>query len=270
MMRIFLWFAFLFFPTLLLGTDLRPWYPRYAELQPYILYRLQQFNRVSAKGHDFKRASLDHFLHFSLSGSIEPISVEIETAFANTRHQTFNFSDVRFTGRYQWLSDTVGDSASLVTGMTFTQSNKISRHDLSQFYHGGIQAEAHAALGKEWSCEQFWTSRIWGVLGLGFADLGSPWLRGDISWEINDWDRHSLGLFIHTLWGLGTHNLHHHKHFHGYGPIRHRSIDVGIEYNHTFEWGGIISLGYARRVFAHNFPQQANLGFFRFNYPFGL
>lgn len=251
------------------GTELKPWYPRYLEIQPQAECVYRHYPTIRTGDGTYHHSTDDEFLHLSLLGAYDKYCVEIESTFAATRHRTFGFCDVRLTGRYQILDDVVGDPLSLVLGATIIQSCKIAVHDISCFYHGDIAAEFTLAAGKEVICEQFWTSRAWAVAGMGCADVGSPWIRGDLGWEHNFYDSHQLELWLHSIWGLGGNNLHPY-HFRGYGPIEHGSIDLGIEYRYVFECGPVLGLGYSYRVYAWNFPSYANTLNISFLYPFGL
>ncbi len=257
-------------PVLLNATDFKPWYPRNLELQPQATYSYQSYQTVDTVHGFAHRPAYNDFLDLSLSGAYSQYAIELETLLAATRHRSFGFADLRFTGRYQWLDDVIGDPCTLTTGLTLTQVFSQSRHDNSFFYHGGIEVEAHVAAGRELSCREFWQSRYWGVLGFGVADEGSPWVRANLSWEHNWWDTMSATVFLESLWGFGGEGLHLNKHFHGYGPIHHQSIDLGFRYSYTLECGGVATCGYARRFYALNCPRCVSEWCVSFLYPFGL
>lgn len=265
-----LFFLILSLSSILGATERMPWYPRYLELQPRATYRFQEYSKVDTKEGTRHHGSHDHFLHLSLSAAYDRWCAEIEATGAATRHENFNLADLSLTGRYLWLDDVVGDAVSLTTGLTVTQVITLARHDISCFYHGGIEVEGHVAVGKELTlCEEFWRSRLWGVVGFGVADLGSPWVRANMAWEHNVWDRHRVRLFVASLWGLGHRDLKIH-HFRGFGPIRHQLIDLGLLYGYHFECGFSVDVGYAYRVYARNCPLQANQFLVSLLYPFGL
>lgn len=253
-----------------MATDLKPWYSRYLEIQPKATYLYQHYNSINDGHHNASRTSNNNFLTLSVGGAYDIYSVELETTLAATHHRSFGFCDFKLTGRYQWLDDVVGDPVSLVTGVTVIQDFKIARNDISCFYHGGIEGEFHVAVGREKVCEQFWTSRWWGVGVFGIADIGSPWIRADLGWDRNWWDVHEIGLRMYTLWGLGGERLNLEKHFHGYGPIHHQSIDLCINYHYHSECYGIFGAGYAYRVYARNCPSYVNMVELSYLYPFGL
>ena len=66
----------------------------------------------------------------------------------------------------------------------------------------------------------------------------------------------------------GNKNIRPH-HFTGYGKIRHRSVDVGLRYTIGLKCGATFCLQYARRIYAYNFPENANLAFVELFYPLG-
>jgi hypothetical protein len=251
------------------AADLKPWYTRYLEIEPTAAYVFQTYPSVSAAHGSGRYHSDDNFLTLSAAGAYDRWSLELETTFAATHHRSFGFCDVCLTGRYQWLDDVIGDPVSLVTGLTVIHDSKIARNDISCFYHGQTACEFHMAAGHEMVCEEFWASRLWGVLGLGIADQGSPWIQIDAGWDCNWLDVHEMEIELRSLWGLGTHALHVHR-FHGYGPIRHQSIDLGFNYHYYLESGGILGIGYYYRLYALNCPRQANILGLSFLYPFGL
>jgi hypothetical protein len=263
---------FLLLPLLLLsytlhGTELLPWFSRDLIIPLQATYTYQTYPYLhSPKGHFGKRAR-DHFLNLSASLAYENLSAEIEFLFADTRKQHTTLDCARLAGRYRVLNDIVGDPLSLVVGATITKAFSHSLKDPSSFHHGRIEAELHVAFGRETPVEALWWSRWWGVAGIGIGDHGSPWLHGDIAIEKNWCDRHQVRLFVNTLWGLGNDNLQPGHRFHGYGPLRHRSIDLGLRYSYVFESGWIISAGYAHRIYARNFPAHANLYTISLLYP---
>jgi hypothetical protein len=254
----------------LCATDLSPWYTRYLEIQPKASYEYQFYSTVNDSNKAKHYSSQNHFLNMSLSGAYDRWCLEFESNFADTRHRSFSFSDVRLTLRYQWLDDVLGDPISLISGCTLIQDVKWARNDISCFYHGCFEGEFHLAAGKETSCEQFWMSRLWGLLGFGMADEGSPWIQGSLNWDHNWWDFHKVNMSILSLWGLGGNNLNLARPFKGYGSIGHYSIDLAVSYQYTFDFGGMFGVEYAYRLYAHNCPARVNTFGVNFIYPFGL
>lgn len=254
----------------LAATDYRPWFGNTLEIETCAACQLQGYRKVSTGEGTKHHPAIDLFFDLSAATSFDFLAAELEAVATDTRYRRFGMDCIKLTGRYRWLNDIVGDPVSLVTGLSIAQVFKPGLRNLSSFHHGGIECEAHVAVGRERSFMQYWFSRYWAVLGVGIADMGYPWIRGDYAWEYNFCEKHILRLFANSLWGLGYHHLHHVNHFHGYGSIRHQSIDLGARYSFLFNWGGTLSLEYAYRVFARNCPKGVNIAYLSLCYPFGL
>lgn len=267
--RIFCILFSLFFSNLF-ATDLNPWYGRDLEIETNAIFRYQRYYVIKTPSRNLRYHSNDQFYTVNAGLSAFDFRAELEATLANTRKQNPAFDNARLTVRYKVWNDILGDFLTLTPGITLTQACKHSVHDLSSFHHGKLEAEFHLAFGREFSCAEFWYRRFWGVVGIGTADVGSPWLRGDFNWEENWCDQQQLRLFILTLWGLGGNNIHCRHSFKGYGPIHHQSIDLGVGYSYLFEFGAKVSLDVTHRVYAYNFPSQANQFVLSVFYPFGF
>lgn len=264
--------AALLLPALLSATDLTPWLTKDFEFQPRVSGLFQHYPRIARTHGHTHQSGNDQFYTFSLGLSAFNWSGEVESTLAHTRRQDYLCDNIRITGRYRWLDDIPGEDAiSLTTGLTLIKAFRHSVFDVSSFHHGEYEGEVHAAIGQELSqCQNFWATRWWGVLALGQGNHGSPWIRTETAWEKNWCDIHQLRLFAHSLWGLGRGSLPCPGHFHGYGPIAHQSIDLGLRYTHLFDFSGVLSIQYAYRVYASNFPENTSLLLLSFVYPFGL
>lgn len=258
-------------PVFMHGTDLMPWLSRDYEIQLRPTFQYASYRKIESPHRDIHHSGNPRF--YTVSGGISryDLSGEVEATLANSHpRQNPACDNFRVTARYRLLNDVGGnDPISLVTGLTLTQAFKHSVRDPSSFHHGKGEAELHLSIGREKPCEQFWLSRWWGVLGFGCADQGSPWVRLDFDWERNWWDVHQVRLYAHTLWGLGHHDFNSIKTFHGYGPIGHQSVDLGIRYSYLL-CSGMLSIEYAYRVYSQNFPSHVNLFTISFLYPIGL
>lgn len=264
-----LWLGLLLFvPQLLVGTELMPWFSRDFEIQTRATYLYQHYDRINKSSHhSFSYHAHDHFLGLSAGISACDLSAEVELQAANTRRER-GLECLRLTGRYLLSNDILDDCISSAVGFTLTEVSHCALRDPSVFHHGRIEGEFHLSFGKELSCLNFWSSRFWGVVGIGIADRGWPWLRADAVFEKNWCDQHQISLFVHTLWGLGHHDIS--RCFHGYGNIQHRSVDLGFKYTYLLECGMTASFAYSHRVYAVNFPAQANIFAVSILYPFGL
>jgi len=253
------------------ATELKPWHDTIYSTEFNGSCLIQQFNQLDTNCGLKNRSEIDAFYTFGALGVAEAnTTVELELSALNSRHKKFGFSSLKATARYFLFNDVIGDPVSLAIGASCSTIFKAARNNIATFDHGGIAGEVHAAIGKEYSCEQFWVSRIWGVLGLGIADVGYPWARANLVWEYNRWEIHQLRIFANTLWGFGNKNLPFHSSFHGYGKVGYQAIDVGARYGYILPSNVFLGIEYAYRVFGRNCPVCVNLFKIEFNYPFSL
>lgn len=253
------------------ALELKPWFDPMVELQNRTSVIAQLYNAIDTKEGLEKHPAGNFFLDYELYTTLlQNWSVEIEAIGAATRQRSFGFDSVSLTGRYLWLDDVVGDPASLTTGLTIYKVFKPSRRDLSIIHHGGIEAELHTAVGKEISCREQWNTRTWAVGGIGMGDLGSAWIRADGHWEHKWCARHFLRLSLLSLWGLGHRSLNHLSHFHGYGPIQHRSIDAALRYGFLGRYGIVLNAEYSFRLYAKNCPAYVHYFLLILDYPISL
>lgn len=242
------------------GTEYQPWIGNYYEFEWRNDLLYQSYNKINSKHF----GSNDLFLHASLSNAIgENYSVELETTAARTHRQDWNIDNLRLAGRYVWLDDIAGDPLTVTGGLVLTQAFIPSLEDVSSFHHGRREAELFVSFGKENSEKELWENRWWGVVGIGFADKGSPWIRADVDYEFQYCEADEIRVFLNSLWGLGNKSIHVHD-FKGYGPIAHQSIDIGLRYTRELEYCGHFFVEYAFRPYAKNFPTHTNrvlLGF---------
>lgn len=277
--------AFLCFALSLISSlsarELSPWFSKQLEieLRSSCLYQAYPAVQSPSQSHSSK----DIFLTFGTESSIDSslfsffgfpdigeISGEIELIFADTHHRPFGFDSAQATLRNLWLNDGIGDPVSLSTGLTIIQACQRSLHDPSSFHHGKFEAEFHLAVGKEHICFSTWTTRWWGIGALGTADAGSPWLRANAAFEwLTQDQRQIFRVFMDTLWGFGQNNFHYKK-FHGYGPVRHQSVDLGIRYTYDFDIWGLLGLEYSYRVYAKNFPMETSRLLATYTFPLGF
>lgn len=253
------------------AADLKPWFGNDYDAEIHFSTLYQNYKGVEAPHHRYsKRNENDVFFNFSLEYPYQRYCGEFEAILAHTRHQNCRWDNFQFTGRYKWLDDNEGDPVSLVIGLTFIEPFSRALHDISSFHHGHIEGEINLSFGKQYgSClNEDWVYRWWNVVSFGVADVGSPWMWEDVAFEHNLYSVHRIRYFLHSLWGFGKNNLSE-KHFKGYGSIQHRSVDLGIRYSYNLGCRGSLSIQYARRVYAHNFPDNANLVLFEYNLPFG-
>jgi hypothetical protein len=258
-------------PFLMHATELKPWYGNSLVLESRSKVLYQQFNKL-ATTHDRKYVSNDVFLTESLNVYLAQYAAEVEMTLAKTHKQHFNIDCLRLTGRYQFMDTVIDDPYSLVAGLTITQAGKPALYDPASFHHGLVNFEAHLSVGKEIASYHTWLHRYFTVLGVGISSgppKSKPWFRADFGYLHNFCDAQQIELFINTLFGLGRHNLKVHS-FRGYGPVRHQSVDLGVRYTKVLECGAKLIGEYSYRVWAKNFPKNANRVEIAMYYPLGL
>lgn len=271
MAQIRLLLTFLCLPFLCEATDLKPWFRDEYEVEFRTTALYQNYDKLSAPNHDHrKRQANDTFLTLSAAFPFRRYCGEAEATAAWTRKQSSCWDNFRLTGRYQIFNEHEDDALSLVAGLTLTEPFSRALHDVSSFHHGHFEAEATLAFGKKYGCycstDYLW--RWWGVAGIGQAEQGSPWARGDLALELKYCDSYHVRLLVNTLWGMGGDDLNPHR-FKGYGRIKHRSVDAGVRFGYETCCWGTVSIQYLRRVYALNFPEDANLLLVEYYLPFG-
>jgi len=261
--------AFIFLKLSCIATELQPWFEEPLLVHSRLSYTFQTYKSVAVAKGSSRKLSDDSFVHTSLAANFDSYALEVEALTAQTSHRNFGWDTVKATGRYQLMDDVLADPVSLTAGLSIGKAWKQAVHDLSSFHHGRFETEFHLACGKETSRDWLWTSRFWGVAALGLADSGSPWLRFDSSLERNYSDLFQVRFSVDTLWGLGKRGLHLSRHFHGYGSINHQSVDLATRLSYFFvDVGGSLSLEYAYRAYAKNFPKNTSRLTVQLYYPF--
>jgi hypothetical protein len=248
-----------------------PWLDRDFEvnLRPSFLY--QYYRIIDASPHVLHPRANDKFYTLSASLAALGIEGEVETTLASTAYQRPALDNVCLAARYQFLTDVSGqDPVSLVCGALFIQAFRHSVRDPSSFHHGKCEGELFVSLGKEKSWYDFWTTRVWGMLSLGTADKGSSWMRGEIFAEKNCPEKSQMKVFLRSLCGFGRHAFSSIKPFEGYGPLRHRSVDIGASYSRDLDGYGQLDIAYSYRVYARNFPRNAQSLLLRWTYSLSI
>lgn len=265
-------FSWLSFCPQAVSQELSPWYSRDFEIKPTATYTYRNSSSIASKSHAFYKPLYGHFYKFAVQVPIFNWSGGCGLLFANGRDRAFGIDNSFLSGCYRFMDDTAGfDPISLVVGGTLVFASKAALQDRSSFHHGRLEALFHVSAGKEWSDEQFWLHRLWASALLGLSDVGSPWWQVQLAWEQNREGIDRFSLYLSGLYGCGGATLKPHaSHFHGYGPIAHRSVDVGARYTCYFDAGAEASFEYRHAIYAFNFPRNTNCYSCRFSYPFGL
>jgi len=199
----------------------------------------------------------------------ESFSLELEAMAARSRKQSGCIDHLKATGRFMMMNDIIGDLFSLILGGSFIQSFVPSLHDPSSFHHGRSECECFISIGKEAASGTEWVQRGWAFGGIGFAERGVPWVRGEVAYEFKTGEQFQWRLFMTGLKGMGQKSLRLHD-FNGYGSINHASADLGLRLLYEIPFFGNVSLEYARRIYARNFPCRVNQFLIRLFYLNGL
>lgn len=257
------------------GRDIRPWFDNESEIQLRTTLLYQNYNAIAtAKPTKLNYHAHDAFMTFSAAFPLNHYCGELTATAACTHHQRRHWDNFRATGKYQWLDEADGAPFSSVVAIIVGEALSRGLHDISSFHHGHLEGEVDLSFGQRYGmgCHpEDYIYAWWGCLGIGTADQGSAWYRGDAACEYHFDHYQAVRCFVNTLWGAGTKNIpkHYEKKFKGYGNIRHRSVDLGVRYIYNADCWGTLSLQYARRVYAHNFPQDVNLLLFEYCYDYG-
>lgn len=269
--KYFLLFCSLLMPSqVFMDDDLAPWFTRQFEIRSSATYSFRSCTSIASKNASFREKLQGSFFDFKASIPIIDWSLGTKLLFANTTKRKFGIDHFRSDVRYQIMDDTAGFNAfSLVVGSSIAFASKAALNDPISFHHGRLENEYSLSIGKELESGQFWSSRLWGAFILGIADVGSPWAKSVLAFEKNDSDSKKIGIYLLGLTGFGK-NRFSKKHFHGYGPINHKSLDLSVRYTHALESNGELYFEYTRRLYAYNFPKNFNSFSFSFIYPFGI
>lgn len=255
--RIGLFLAFLGIPHLALSAvDLKPWFAEDLLPQGEVFYNYQAFNRIdSSQGND----SLYGYVHrLGFDGSLailDTYALQAELLASASHVRSFNFEAGSLTGRLHLSNDILGDALSSIVSVTIRAPLASALRDYSLLYHGLCEWEAALSFGREISCMDHWLSRFWGVVWMGIATQGAPWVGGKIAWERQLCEVHQFELFLEGYGGLGHHALSLNT-FQGYGSIRYRGADVGLGYRFLSYCLGTYFFNYSYRPYAYNMPSH--------------
>lgn len=234
-------------------------------------YTYQFYNRVDTQEGHLHIHGQNHLLDSSLAMAIgDEYDAEAEWAASQSRIRDFSFEGGRITGRIHLSSDIMGDALSLVAGATITGCTNRSLHDFNLLYHGLVEYELHLSFGREITYYDTWLSRWWGVVAIGIADRGSPWMWGKLTWEKNICEQQQFTVYIESGGGFGDHSLSLQRRFDGYGGIAYRFVDLGALYHYVTDCWGTFSLGYGYRPYGCQLPCNVQQATISWRYDFSL
>jgi hypothetical protein len=265
------WLGLIFCPALAFTLETEPWLGNQYEFDFESLFIYSRYHKVEGASKQLKSPSNDYDLFFDLGFTPYPVfDVRAEIELAETPRQSFNWRSAAIQGRFQWLNDIAGDPVSLTTGLNIRAVPHHSLRDVSCPYASYANYELTMSVGKEWSKEGEWTMRTYGYATAGIANHGSPWTQELFTWQFNWQDTHALSLFAAGDFGFGSKQHVNVHHFNGWGEFQHQSVDLGIAYRYQISIWGTLTVSYAHRVFAHNFPEHVNFFALAYYLPFSL
>lgn len=263
--------VFLCLPQLISALPKKPWLGNVYEFFFDAEYTFDYYRRVANGEPGTKHSSNDNQFFAGLGFTpSQYLDMAIEAEVSDTTRQSWNLRSVALQGRYLWLDDIIGDPVSLVTGISIRGVHHSSLKDISCPYSGEANFELNVSVGKEWSCGPYWCFRTYAFGTLGIANRGAPWDRFFATFETNYNDMHQFNIFARGDFGYGHKNRVKVDHFLGYGSIHHQSVDIGVGYARHFLVWGKLTFEYARRVYAHAYPERTNYFTVWYHLPFSI
>lgn len=264
-------FLVLLSPCALLGLNKEPWLTDLWEFNFRPSYTYSTYPSVQGAVQKHQKTSHDNFLTFDLGVCpLDSMAIDVDIGFADTPIQKMGYRSSAVQLRYQFLDDIVGDFVTITTGAIFRGVSRHGLKDPSCPYHSDVNGSLNLSVGKEWSKNQYWISRVFGYLDGGMANHGSGWIQYLVSAQANINNCHRFGIFNEGYFGFGSKETLNIDHFHGYGSIHHQSLDVGARYSYVFPIWGHLTFAYTRRVYAKLFPQDANFFTVSYTLPFSF
>jgi len=253
----------------LAALEVEPWLGNVWEFRFTPAYTYSRFHKVQNGEPQLHDPYNVHLLALGMGvAPTETSGFDADAEFVDTTKQAMGYRSCAFQYRSEWMDDIVGDWATLTTGISLRGVSRHSLKDISCPYASDLNVELNGALGKEWNRGSVWSVRMFGWGALGKANHGSPWIRFLFSIEGQQEFCHRFGLYLLGYFGFGAKEFVPVNHFHGYATIHHQSVDVGVRYAYVFNIWGNLAVSYARRVYAHAFPESVNAFTVSYTLPF--
>lgn len=255
----------------LVALEVQPWFGDVYEFHLLSGYSFSWYNHVDGAVKPLSDTSNDHLLFGNLEFAFSPLlSVDVDAEVAKTPRQDFGMRSLAMQLRHLYFDDVIGDAVSMAMGASCRYVFPDAVRDISCPYGSNINIEGNISLGKEFDCYGQWRYRFWTFGAIGFANEGSPWLRGIVAFEGNSCDRHKWALLVHGYKGYGSKKKVDIDSFHGYASVRTRSIDLALRYGYRLDPWGTFRVEYRRRVFAKLCPERVDTIILSFLFPFSL
>lgn len=267
--RTFLLLALL--PFVFYGLKNEPWLGNVYELELLTNYSLSFFTSVDNAIVPLQKTSWDHLLYADLSFPYSASgSIDADVRFQATPRQDFGIQSIALQARHLFYDDISGDPVSFVASFNARYTFDKSLKDISCPYHGDVDFEINASLGKEFNQGIHWHYRLWTLAGLGIANEGSPWIYGLVAAEFNQNDHYIFSLFLSGEEGFGKNHWVDIHHFKGYGKIDYGNIELTLRYGIRFHQWGTLRFDYIRRLLARSCPRNVNTFAITYVFPFSF
>ena len=214
--------------------------------------------------------SVNEQLNLALSVStISLLDVQLESEFFQTKATNFTLESLGVQVRKQLFDDIQGDLVSLTLGGLFRFVPDQALKDPYVPYQNLVNFEANFSLGKEFDEAFEWTKRFYTFFSCGIANIGSPYIRSKTVFEIHK-GHHLFGWILDGNFGLEGKRSVNLENFHGYGSVRHQTLDIGVTYDYLFDIYGKVSAAFFYRLYAFAAPKNQAAIEFKYDLPFSI
>lgn len=246
----------------------KPWLAEPYIAEASLSYAFQHYSSIADEV-GAKTSSNDNFLWGDLSFSfMDNWDMQAELELDATTMKHFGFESFGLAARKVLLNDLRGDLVSLVVGGNMRAVPHGRLPDPSTPYHNVFNMEVNLCVGREWNDYFDWYYRTWGLIALGQANKGYPWIRTDYHLQGKVRDKWEWDAFLIGYFGTGNKRTIDLSTFMGYYNIAHQSIDIGLGGSYLLGIWGKISASGSYRVYAKAYPQHAGIFTISYTLPF--
>lgn len=262
---------FLFFPSIVFLLEKEPWLGNIYQFTFSSKYSYFYFSKVDSAIEQPKKTNHNNLVCFSLDFPFSSkASVDADLIFVDTPRQTFSFNSFAMQFRYLVLDDITKNVISLIIFEDMKIASNKSVKDISTYDMGRFEMEAGFSLGKEFDQMEFWLFRGWFNFLAGIANKGSPWIKGILSFDLNNKDKYSLFTFLEATHSYGRKVSINIKNFKGYGEYREKSLSFGTKFSYKLNVWGNLAFEYKRKFYAKRGPEKVNYFTLTYELPFSL
>jgi len=245
-----------------------PWFLQLGECELATGYTLGYYPKVNgATSHHTHSPDETIAARVTLS-PLQKWEGQIEMEWADTAALSWSTRSAALALRTLWLDDVAGDPVSTATEVSFRYMPSRCLRDPAAPYQGSDNFSISQSIGKEWSVGSYFTNRTFGKIEIGDACQARPWTTLTWIFESNWEDRHRILIGGQGYIEFGRKKTIELSHFHGYGNIAHRSIDLQIAYSYFFGIWGNLQIGLEYRILAIRFPEKRIGATLNYDLPF--